>query len=55
MMQPTCCICNKRIKANDHYFVMRNRTVCKKCGVRIHSGKNREDYTFINTRSKDDA
>ena len=35
MNKPKCCMCSTDIKANEHYFIIRGRSVCKECEVRI--------------------
>lgn len=42
MIQPRCCLCGEKIKANEHYYIFRGgRSVCRNCGVRHDVKSNR--------------
>lgn len=42
MMQPVCCLCGEKIKANEHYFIIRSRTVCRECNLKINHRRSAE-------------
>ena len=35
MGKARCCLCGKDIGLNQHYFIMRNRTLCRECGLKF--------------------
>ena len=35
MGKAKCCLCGKEIGLNQHYFIMRNRTLCRECGLKF--------------------
>jgi hypothetical protein len=50
MMQPACCLCGEKIKANEHYFIFHGgRSVCMKCGRRIRHDKNNRSGIVCNS------
>lgn len=37
-MKPKCALCTREIGSNEHYWIIRKRTVCKECGVKWKNG-----------------
>lgn len=35
MRKPECCLCGSVIEANERYYLVRGRTVCRGCEERI--------------------
>ena len=51
MGKARCCLCGKEIGLNQHYFIMRNRTLCRECGLKF-KGKVSEVFNS-NSNSAD--
>lgn len=40
--KPKCCLCGKEIQANEHYYLIKRRSVCKKCEAKLRHKKASE-------------
>ncbi len=38
-MKPKCCMCGKEIHSNEHYFIIRQRSLCRDCGLKFRGKK----------------
>jgi hypothetical protein len=47
MRKPKCCICGRDIEANEHYYLINRRSVCKTCEAKLRPELNKRERVRI--------